>query len=51
MEKYKRNWKTSLIGWAIVIGGAASALTGKTSWADASIVITMGVGFIMAKDA
>lgn len=51
MGKYKKNWKTSLIGWATVIGGIVSAILGKTTWTDASVIITMGVGFIMAKDA
>lgn len=45
-----KSWKTTLIGWAMVIGAITSVLMGKTNWIDASVVITAGVGFIAAKD-
>ena len=46
----KYSWKTTIIGWAMVIGAITSVLMGKTNWVDASVVITAGVGFIASKD-
>jgi len=52
MKKVLGNsWKTSLIGWVMVGGAIASVLMGKTNWVDAIVVITAGVGFIVAKDS
>jgi len=55
MEKflYKllgKSWKTSAIGWGLIIGGIASVLMGKTNWTDAAVTIGIGIGLLQAKD-
>jgi hypothetical protein len=56
MEKllYKlfgKSWKTSAIGWALIIGGIFTGVTAKATWTDASVTIGIGIGLLQAKDA
>jgi len=56
MEKllYKllgKSWKTSLIGWSLIIGGIFTGVTAKATWTDASVTIGIGIGLLQAKDA
>ena len=45
-----KNWKTSAIGWALIVGGVVSVLMGKTNWTDAAVTIGIGLGLLQAKD-
>ena len=45
-----KNWKTSFIGSALILAGIYTGITAKTSWTEASIIITMGTGFLFSKD-
>jgi hypothetical protein len=56
MEKlmYKllgKSWKTSSIGWGLIIGGMFTGITAKATWTDASVTIGIGIGLLQAKDA
>lgn len=54
MKRFLRSWKTSLIGVALIAGGAAQAASNPISIADVEngpmAKIVAGVGFITAKD-
>lgn len=45
-----KSWKTSAIGWALIIGGIVSVLMGKTNWTDSAVTIGIGIGLLQAKD-
>jgi hypothetical protein len=45
-----KSWKTSAIGWALIVGGIVSVLMGKTNWTDAAVTIGIGIGLLQAKD-
>jgi hypothetical protein len=45
-----KSWKTSAIGWALIIGGIASVIMGKTNWTDSAVTIGIGIGLLQAKD-
>lgn len=46
----KKSWKTNIVGAVLVVAGVASVFLNKSSWTEAIIVITTGVGFLLAKD-
>ncbi len=46
-----KSWKTTLIGWILVCSGIFSVLYKTTNWVDASPLIIIGVGFILAEDS
>lgn len=43
-----KNWKTSLVGGILILAGVALSCTGNVP--VGATVVTMGVGFLMAKD-
>jgi hypothetical protein len=45
------DWKTTLIGLVIILGGLASVFMGKSDWTGAVIVITLGVGLVFSPDS
>lgn len=45
------NWKTTLIGLVIILGGLASVFMGKSDWTGAVIVITLGIGLVFSPDS
>jgi hypothetical protein len=45
-----KSWKTSAIGWGLIVGGIVSVLMGKTNWTDAAVTIGIGIGLLQAKD-
>jgi hypothetical protein len=51
MKELKENWKSTFVGVVIVVSGIASVFLGKSNWTEASIVIVIGVGFILSADA
>lgn len=55
MEKFLfkllgKSWKTSLIGWSLIVGGIFTGVTAKATWTDASVTIGVGIGLLQAKD-
>lgn len=52
LDKIKvSSWKTTLIGWILVCSGVFSVLYKTTNWVDASPLIIIGIGFILAEDS
>jgi hypothetical protein len=51
MKELKENWKSTFVGAVIVVSGIVSVFLGKSNWTEASIVIVIGVGFILSADA
>lgn len=47
----KENWKSSLIGFSIIIAGLVSVFMDKSNWTEASVIIVTGAGFIFTADA
>ncbi len=45
-----KSWKTSSIGWGLIIGGMFTGITAKATWTDASVTIGIGIGLLQAKD-
>jgi general stress protein CsbA len=45
-----KSWKTTLIGLALIGAGIYTGVTAKTSWTESAVIITMGAGFLVAKD-
>jgi hypothetical protein len=45
-----KSWKTSFIGWSLIVGGIFTGVTAKGSWTDASVTIGIGIGLLQAKD-
>jgi len=45
-----KSWKTSAIGWGLIVGGIVSVLMGKTNWTDSAVTIGIGIGLLQAKD-
>jgi len=45
-----KSWKTSAIGWGLIIGGIFTGVTAKATWTDASVTIGIGIGLLQAKD-
>lgn len=46
-----KSWKTTLIGWLLMIAGVSSVFLKITTWLDAMPLLVIGVGFIFAEDA
>jgi membrane-bound ClpP family serine protease len=52
LDKIKvSNWKTTLIGWVLLLSGLASVLLKMTNWIDATPLLIIGIGFILAEDS
>jgi hypothetical protein len=52
LDKIKiSNWKTTLIGWVLLLSGLASVLLKMTNWIDATPLVIIGIGFILAEDS
>jgi hypothetical protein len=47
----KENWKSTLIGFIIIISGLVSVFLDKSNWTEASVIIATGAGFIFTADA
>lgn len=47
----KKSWKTTLIGWILLLSGLASVLLKMTNWIDTTPLLIIGIGFILAEDA
>src|ERR1039458_964880 len=45
------NWKTSLVGLALIGAGLYTGLTAKQNWTESGPVILAGTGLIFSKDA
>ena len=45
------SWVTTLVGAIVILASVASVFFLETTWTEASIGITSGVGLILAKDA
>lgn len=45
-----KNWKTTLVGIALIGGGIYTGVTGVASWTEVLAVIATGMGFILSKD-
>ena len=45
-----KDWKTSIVGIALIIGGIYTGVTGVASWTEVLSVVTTGLGFILSKD-
>lgn len=50
MKNITKGWRTTLIGIAMIGGGIASVLTGKSDWTGAAIAISMGIGLLFTPD-
>jgi membrane-bound ClpP family serine protease len=46
-----RSWKTTLIGWILLLSGLSSVLLKMTNWIDATPLLIIGLGFILAEDS
>jgi hypothetical protein len=52
LDKIKvSNWKTTLIGWVLLLSGLASVLLKMTNWIDATPLLIIGIGFILTEDS
>lgn len=45
-----KNWKTNLVGIALIIAGLYTGIFQKATWTEASIIIGIGAGFFFTKD-
>ena len=45
------NWKTSLLGLALIAAGLYTGITAKQNWFESGPIILSGVGLLFAKDA
>ena len=45
-----KNWKTTLVGIALIGGAIYTGVTGVASWTEVLVVVTAGIGFIFSKD-
>ena len=46
----KRNWKTTIIGLVLTVAGLYTGITAKASWTESLAIISIGIGFVVAKD-
>ena len=52
LEKIKKkSWKTTLIGWLLIVSGVASVFLKVTNWLDAIPLLVIGIGFVFTEDA
>jgi hypothetical protein len=45
-----KNYKTNIIGCVLILAGLYTGITGKSSWTESSVIITIGIGFFVSKD-
>jgi hypothetical protein len=45
-----KNWKTSLFGIVAILAGLYTGITGKSSWTEAVVIISIGTGLLFSKD-
>jgi len=45
-----KNWKTSLVGLALVVGSIYTGVAGLASWTEVLLAVTAGIGFLYSKD-
>lgn len=43
-----KEWKTTLLGLIIIGGALTSVFLGKSDWTGAMVVITLGIGLVLA---
>ena len=51
MKPIVSNWRTSLVGLALVATGLYTGATAKQSWTESGTVIGLGLGMLFVKDA
>lgn len=49
--KNVKDWKTTVLGLAIIGGALASVFMGKSDWTGAMVVITLGIGLVFSPDS
>jgi hypothetical protein len=49
-DRFTYSWKTSLIGFALIVSAVVSVFTSGITWVDAIVPISLGLGFLFSKD-